>query len=356
MTSNNPTASVNIGVIGAGFMGQLAHIANYAVINGCRIVALAELRPELRRRVAERYDIPRSYPTHRELLKDPEVEAVVEVTPRPMIGPVALDCLMAGKHLITEKPMAATVEQAESLVEAARAQGVRYAVGYMKRYDEGVQQAKQILDELLSTEELGPVIFARSHCFMGESYCNIDGHIVTSEKIPDGRPEWPIAPSWVPDDQKGEYARFLNVYCHNINLLRYLIGQTPSVNYVRFDRTDGRVAVLDFGNHVAVLEVGRFTYRAWDEIAEIYFTHGRLRIETPPALLRNVPARVELYKGDNMHEVYSPQCGWTWAFRRQAEAFVRDIREGREPIASGFDALEDICLIEEMWRMEVNRG
>jgi predicted dehydrogenase len=73
-------------------------------------------------------------------------------------------------------------------------------------------------------------------------------------------------------------------------------------------------------------------------------------------MLRNVPAKVELYKGkDAMHEVYTPLCGWTWAFRRQAEAFVRDIREGREPISSGADALEDMRLVEEMWRQQISK-
>ncbi|CCQ49524.1 Oxidoreductase, N-terminal [Crocosphaera watsonii WH 8502] len=75
-------------------------------------------------------------------------------------------------------------------------------------------------------------------------------------------------------------------------------------------------------------------------------------MESPPGMLKNVPTRVELYKGQgDIHEVYRPQCHWTWAFRRQAEAFIEDIQQGREPIASGADAIEDICLIEQMWQM-----
>ena len=111
--------SASINYYGAGFMGQLAHIQNYLEVDGCEIVALAEPRAELRDKVCQRYGIKRSYPTHKDLLKDTEVEAVVVVVARPNIGPIALDCLNAGKHLITEKPMAATLEQAQRLVGIA---------------------------------------------------------------------------------------------------------------------------------------------------------------------------------------------------------------------------------------------
>src|SRR5947209_4014157 len=96
---------LNIGMIGAGFIGQLAHLMNFTELTECRVVALAEFRPELRRRVAARFEIARTYATHRELLQDAQVDAVVVVTPRTYTGPVTLDCLKANKHVLSEKPM-----------------------------------------------------------------------------------------------------------------------------------------------------------------------------------------------------------------------------------------------------------
>jgi len=346
---------VNIGMVGAGFIGQLAHLANYVEIDGCKIVALAELRPDLRRRVCQRYDIPRSYSTHKELINDPEVDAVVVVTPRSMTGPIALDCLSAGKHLMSEKPMAGTVEQAEKLVETAKNQGVLYAVGYLKRHDSGIQKAKQILDELLATKELGPVTFVRSHNFMGESYFNIDGHIVTTEKVPDNRTEWPISPNWMSEKIGFQFARYLNTHCHNINLLRYLFDQTPSVNYVRLGQLEAQVAIFDFDNFPCIMETGNFKHRGWDDNIEIYFSSGRLRIVGPQGFLRNAPARVELYKGGDINEIIIPQNEWSWGFRRQAESFINNIREGNEPLANAEDALNDMRLVEKMWQMETNQ-
>lgn len=346
---------LNVGMVGAGFIGQLAHLMNLVESQDCRVAALAEFRPELRRKVAERYDIPRTYATHTELLADPEVEAVVVVTPRAHTAPTVLDCLQAGKHVLSEKPMAGTFEQGAQLVAEAGKRNLHYAVGYMKRYDEGVQTAKQMLDQVLASGELGPVLFARAHCYMGDSYCNPYGHVVTDEKPTYEAAGWPTAPAWVPEAWRHPYAAFVNTYCHNINLLRYLFGRSPNVEYANLSTTAGQVAVLNFGGFTATLETGRATNRGWDEVTEVYFANGKLTIRTPPALLRNVPATVELYKAGTTQETVTPQCNWTWAPRRQADAFVRNILAGQPSPSSGEDSLEDLRLSEELWKADAAR-
>lgn len=350
MTTSSKRGPLKIGVVGGGFIGQHAHLDNYSRTENCQIVALAELRPELRKKVCERYGIPRSYATHLELLEDPEVEAVVSVTARPMTGPIALDCLKAGKHLITEKPMASTVEQASLLVETAKETGSRYIVGYNRRHDEGVQKAKQMFDEFVASGELGPVNYVRAHCFQGEAYCNADGHVVTDETVPPDRDLWAIAPDWVSEDLRLDYAWFNNVYCHTINTLRFMMGRTPTVKFSDMKYRNGRVIVTDFGDHLAVIEAGGSTSKFWNETFEIQFEHGRLRLHIPPPLAKNTPAKVELYRGDDEHSFYSPVLGYTWAFRRQAAAFVDCVLNDKESLAQGTEGLEDTKLIEEIWK------
>lgn len=347
---------LNVGIVGAGFIGQCAHFVNFAEARDCRILGIAEFRPELRRLVAQRYGIPHAYATHQELIRNPEIDAVVVVTPRAYTAPIVLDCLNAGKHVLSEKPMAGTVEQGERLVEAARRKGVHYAVGYMKRYDEGVQLAKRLLDESLASGSLGAPLFARAHCYMGDSYCRAGGHVMTAEKAEYADVGWPTAPDWVPAAQGKAYAAFVNTYSHNTNLLRYLFGKTPRVEYSNVSGPAGQIAVLDFGGIPATLETGRSSSRTWDEVTEIFFADGRLTVRTPPALLKNVPATVELYRAGTTQEIVAPQCDWTWSFRRQAEAFVRDALDGGPGLASGADALEDLRLIEELWRRDAARA
>ena len=71
-----------MGFVGAGYMGQLAHIGNYAALDGCNMVALAEPRDRLAREVAEEHGIERVYRDHRELAEDEEVEAVAAILPQ----------------------------------------------------------------------------------------------------------------------------------------------------------------------------------------------------------------------------------------------------------------------------------
>jgi len=59
---------VKLGIVGGGFIGQLAHLMNYIEVDNCEIVALAEIRPELRRRIADRYGIPRTYSSHKHII------------------------------------------------------------------------------------------------------------------------------------------------------------------------------------------------------------------------------------------------------------------------------------------------
>ena len=171
---------VRLGFIGAGFVvGQVAHIANYAGIDGCELTAVAELRPGLREKVRERYGFRRAYGHHTELLADTDIDAVVVVVPRPLIGPIALDCLSAGKHVLTEKPMAGTSAQAETLLRAAEHHSVHYVVVYQRLHDEGIARAVRLVRRFAQTREMGRLTYVRGHCFNGESYCGIDGNVVT---------------------------------------------------------------------------------------------------------------------------------------------------------------------------------
>src|SRR6266850_3209607 len=158
---------LGVGFVGAGMVGQVAHLANFASLPVCRVVALAELRPELGRMAAAKFGVKKLYQSHRELLADNEVEALIVVTRPHAHGPIVLDALEAGRHVLSEKPMAHTVEQALRLVQAAERRRVCYAVGFMKRHDAGAQLAKALLDGLRESGELGRIVLVRAYCFGG---------------------------------------------------------------------------------------------------------------------------------------------------------------------------------------------
>ncbi len=341
---------IGMGFVGAGMVGQLAHISNFVDLPGCQVRAIAELRPELGRQAADRFQIDRVYSSHKELLADPDVDAVVVVTRRAATGPIVRDVLNANKHVLSEKPMAPTLELAQSLVTAAQAAHRKYAIGFMKRHDAGVQRAKKLVDELRESGELGRIILLRGYCFGGEFAVGGADFAMTKEVRPEGLGLWPLAPDWVPQSLAADYAWFLNVFVHDLNLLRFFANKTPQVTAVDLRRPNGRLALFDFGDFPGVLEMAEVGFHEWQEGIEILFEKGSLRVELPPPLLRNVPARIELCYAGERKETVRPDVPWSWAFRRQAEAFLADIAANREPIASGKDSLEDMILVEQIWR------
>lgn len=342
------TGDVKIGMIGAGMVGQLAHLANYVRTPGCRVTALAELRPELGKAAMERFGVPQMYGSHVEMLAASEIDAAVVVTRRPATGPIVLDVLNAGKHVLSEKPMAHTTEQAKRLVKAAADRNLVYSVGYMKRHDEGTAVAKKLLDELAASNELGRIVMMRGYCFCGDFNVHPEGFVMTGEIRPDGLSLWPTAPDWLPPQFAEDYAWFLNVFAHDLNILRYFTGQDLKVRSVDLDRRNGRVALFDAGAYPVVLEMGEQAGTEWTEGVDIQFEKGRLTIQFPSPLIEDKSAIVTLTRGKATVTI---DTGASWSFRRQAEAFIGDIADKRRPIASGEDSVKDLDLVERIWRV-----
>src|SRR5262247_1885748 len=92
-------------VIGAGGIG-LDHLQSLGSCHRAAAVAIAEINPQRAREACSRYHVPRSYADYRELLEQPDIDAVTIAVPNHLHAPVALEALKARKHVLLEKPMA----------------------------------------------------------------------------------------------------------------------------------------------------------------------------------------------------------------------------------------------------------
>ena len=337
---------VRMGFVGCGFMGQIAHIANFSALPGCKMVAVADPREDMAAQVAARYGIQRVYKNHRELAKDDEIDAVAAILPHAANGPVARDLLSAGKHVLLEKPLGVSVAQGRSMVDAAAQAGVHLCVGYMKRFDAGVRWAREAI-QAWRAEGKAPT-FVRAHCYGGDWVCGNDERIVTDEpysaiEIESGGPE-----GW-DDEAKQDVQVFANIYAHNLNLVRFLLGGEMSVLSVT-PHQDHMLVALAAGDTLVSLECGGMACQWWDEVTTTYFADGFVDVKTPSPLLRNVPACVQRYRSGANAVTESPVLPWTWSFRNQAQGFLDTVRGEVEPVNTGADALKDLELIEEVIR------
>jgi predicted dehydrogenase len=347
--------TVKMGYVGCGFMAQAVHIPNLTNLPGCELLAIAELREELAKKVQARYGIPRRYPHHQALAQDPEVEAVGVSAHFAVQGEIAVDLLRAGKDVFMEKPMAVSVPQAERILDAVRESGRRLMVGYMKRYDAGNELVKATIERLRETGELGEITYARNHGFCGRWTAGSDAVIEgTDEPLPAVEP---LAgkPDWLPERLYGRYLGYLQQYTHNVNLLRWFLdaGEGGTVEGVHLgpDGLSG-VVVLQLGGTRAVIESGQVDYHAWEEHTQLFFEQGWIKTRSAPLLLKNVPATVELYRATPQRQVQRlvPEPAWSWSYRREMAHFLSCIAQGLPFRSPAEDTLNDVRLLEEVYR------
>ncbi|MCX7977200.1 MAG: Gfo/Idh/MocA family oxidoreductase, partial [Bellilinea sp.] len=135
--------SIGVGVVGTGFIGP-AHVEALRR-NGITVMGLVDSRPEKSRRKAAELGIPRAYDTFEELLNDDEIQAVHLATPNHLHFPYAKAALLAGKHVICEKPLAMNTRESSELVQLAKETGKVNAVNFNIRMYPLVQQARSMV-------------------------------------------------------------------------------------------------------------------------------------------------------------------------------------------------------------------
>ena len=341
---------INIGIIGSGFNGQIAFIENLYKNKKCKINGLAEARPILRKKVAKKYKIPNSYSSHLDLIQDiKKFDGIVVVTKRNMIGPVSLEFLKLGKPVLTEKPMAGTYKQSLKLLNTAKKFKTLYKIGYNKIYDDGILKAKLFFDKLIKNKNFGKIVLIRSHRLSGSGYDSKNKHITTKEKNFLSNPSWTIKPNWLPQKLQKSYDKYLNLYCHNISLLRYFTNEIPKVENASLSDFTMSIVNLKYKKFNATLETGFFTKKGWDETLEIYFEYGSIIITLPPQHHKKITASFVVHntKKDKKYNFKSQK---TWAFKNQTDSFIEDIIKNKIKINKAEDGVKDIKLIEDIWK------
>jgi predicted dehydrogenase len=148
------TRTVNVGVIGAGFMGK-AHSLAYAAMPMFfwpapaipRRTVIAEVTDELAREAAARYGYERSTGDWRRVIDDPEVDLVDIAVPNDAHPEIAIAAAQAGKHVLCEKPLARTAEEARAMRDAVVAAGVTHMVAFNYRRTPAVTLARKLIDD-----------------------------------------------------------------------------------------------------------------------------------------------------------------------------------------------------------------
>jgi predicted dehydrogenase len=174
--------------------------------------------------------------------------------------------------------------------------------------------------------------------------------VMTNETRPDGLELWPDGPDWMSSAMRPGYDSFLNVFSHIINLTRHLLGASPALVESSVAMNGSGTFSLDFGGIRCSFELANETAGPWREGIQLSFERGVVTIELPPPFAER-EARVWIDEGGRRSELPREK---SWAFRRQASAFVFDIVGHTRPLASGEDSVTDLALAEAIWKRSLD--
>ncbi|WP_028545973.1 Gfo/Idh/MocA family protein [Paenibacillus taiwanensis] len=152
-------SKIKVGVIGAGSISE-CHLDGYQKNDHVEIYAICDLNEERAKAKAEKYGATHVYTDYNELLANADIDAVSICTWNNTHAPISIAAVKAGKHVLVEKPMCKTVEEALAVEEAVRTSDRTLQVGYVRRYGTNTQVLKKFID----AGDLGDIYYAKASC------------------------------------------------------------------------------------------------------------------------------------------------------------------------------------------------
>ena len=134
------------GAIGVGSMGR-QHARSIQAIEVTELVAVCDVSEECVQGAAKELGVDQTCTDYRAMLDDPSIDAVTICTPHSLHSPMCLEAMDAGKHVITEKPMAVTLEQADQMIGSAKKNGVYLGCSEEHRFTKQIQLVKKWMNE-----------------------------------------------------------------------------------------------------------------------------------------------------------------------------------------------------------------
>ncbi len=135
---------IKVAVIGTGFMGRV-HTEAIRRLGNVEVAAVADVTADLAERFGRQFGVERATGDYRTLLADPGIEALHVCTPNALHCPISKEVMLAGKHVLCEKPLALSSAEARELVDVAKATGAVNCLNHNLRYYPVVQHIRQMV-------------------------------------------------------------------------------------------------------------------------------------------------------------------------------------------------------------------
>jgi predicted dehydrogenase len=323
---------LRVAVIGCGSIAQHRHLPEYKSNKNVEIVAVCDINEERALAVAEKYDV-KAYTNYEELLSSGSVDAVSVCTPNYLHAPISIAALNAGLHVLCEKPMATSKQEAEEMIAAANESGKKLMIGHNQRFVPSHQKARKLIE----SGEIGKIYsFRTSFGHGGPEGWSVDGK-----------------ESWFFQKEKAFVGAMGDLGVHKTDLLRYVLGEeiTEVGSFVETsakdfaDVDDNAVCVLKTESGIIGTLAASWAYVSKEDNSTIiYGEKAILRLEDDPInslVVQYVNGEVVNYQ---LGKIQSNDEGGQ-NNSRVIEKFVESILHDQEPPVSGEEGKKSLEVI-----------
>lgn len=319
---------IKVGVVGCGYWGPNL-VRNFRSLPGCNLKAMCDISPARLKHLNELYPEVTGETDFDNMLAGGGLDAVVVATSVKMHFPMAKAALLAGKHVMIEKPMAASAEQCEELIAIAREKKLVLMVGHTFLYSPAIKKIKEIVDH----GDLGQIRYIsarRLNLGLFQKDINV---------------AWDLAP-------------------HDISIVLHLLGDFPeTVNccgsaHVTPGIEDVTSMCLTFRKdcsaiiHSSWLDprkvremtiVGSKRMLVYDDLAQQEKIRiFDARVERPP----HYDTFAEFHYAYHYGDMYAPYLKQEEPLKAECQHFIDCIREAKTPLSCGTRGLELVRILE----------
>ena len=328
---------LRVGILGCGPIAQFAHFESAVKARNTDLHAICDVASDLVQRMGDTYQPAKRFHDYNAMLADPDLDAVIIATSDGYHVPASLKALAAGKHVLCEKPIGTTVEEVEELAAAVKRSGLVLQVGHMKRFDPGLEAARDFVRDGMGAQ----LAFKAWYCDSTHRYTMTDA--VQPLPILSAQARKPSA------NPKADLRRYYMLAhgSHLVDTARFLSGDLLEVNARLNERFSAYSWFVDVGfanGCIGHLDLTVAVRDDWHEGLTLYGEHGSITAKTyNPWYYKS--SDVEIFHEKDA--TYRRPLGADGHFyRRQLEGFADAVLEGTP--MRGADVMDGVASVRAM--------